>query len=695
MKFLKKSFHSLLFLSLSFCISPNHAFALCDTGTCYVARDGSGDFNCDGTDDHVQINQALSYAASHSGTTVYFKGPATYSVSFNQMYIGSNTTITGDLTAVVKMTSQPYDLPTPSLTRAVFQANSESTHDITFYGFVIDGANRDRAIRSGNNHINLIQLIGTSNVSVHDMVLTNGLGDGLKVRHYDTGYLTKNTNVYFYNNTVNEIGHDGVWVTNGSNIFVYNNFFSCRCNSGVRIANTRDVFIYNNEITAKQGGAGIEIQKSGAPRMYNIQVYNNYIHGIRTMGIYIYGYGTYDNSAATGVHIHHNIINGNGTSNITEIGGIVIAGFDDTLIENNVLVGNHKVGISHRLAYPERGVYNFTGSGYVTTVRNNIIVDTVPGGGVSTAYGISNELSSTHSFILQNNCVYNPGQSNYNNISNHTTDINVDPLFASSTDYHLKSQAGRWDGSAWVTDTVSSPCIDTGYAPSSYANEPQNNGSRINIGRYGNTTAASLSGTSPQSQMPSAPAADSFPVSDTSSEDSSDTSTTATISYYNPTSSILNSSPFSGTNSALSAGEQTVDSLYPKLGNAPLSATDVCSQVPNSAGFIPCGRNTNDPATAWNECSDCTLCSLLLMGQLSIEFLVKVAGVAATLAIILSGFLYVLAAGRTDLISKSKSMIKYTLIGFIVVFVAWTIVDSLLMTFGYIDPIGGSWYTVC
>ncbi|MFA7170995.1 MAG: hypothetical protein WC180_03310, partial [Candidatus Paceibacterota bacterium] len=73
MKVSKIFFSCLLFCLFGVGIFPSYASALCDTGTCYVARDGSGDFNCDGTDDHVQINQALSYAASHSGTTVYFK----------------------------------------------------------------------------------------------------------------------------------------------------------------------------------------------------------------------------------------------------------------------------------------------------------------------------------------------------------------------------------------------------------------------------------------------------------------------------------------------------------------------------------------------------------------------------------------------------------------------------------------------
>ena len=78
------------------------------------------------------------------------------------------------------------------------------------------------------------------------------------------------------------------------------------------------------------------------------------------------------------------------------------------------------------------------------------------------------------------------------------SDIYVNPLFADSKnhDYHLKSVAGRWNGNKWVKDKVNSPCIDAGYTSSDYSNEPENNGKRINIGRYGNTKYESLSSTS-------------------------------------------------------------------------------------------------------------------------------------------------------------------------------------------------------
>ena len=76
--------------------------------------------------------------------------------------------------------------------------------------------------------------------------------------------------------------------------------------------------------------------------------------------------------------------------------------------------------------------------------------------------------------------------------------LNHDPLFAdaASNDFHLKSMEGRLrpDGT-WTSDTVHSPCIDLGDPSSVFTNEPDPNGSRINMGVYGNTAAASHSRT--------------------------------------------------------------------------------------------------------------------------------------------------------------------------------------------------------
>lgn len=76
-----------------------------------------------------------------------------------------------------------------------------------------------------------------------------------------------------------------------------------------------------------------------------------------------------------------------------------------------------------------------------------------------------------------------------------TGNMSVDPKFANQAggDYHLKSKAGRWNGSGWVNDTEDSPLIDKGDPASIWTSEPAPNGGRINIGIYGNRAEASKS----------------------------------------------------------------------------------------------------------------------------------------------------------------------------------------------------------
>jgi hypothetical protein len=61
--------------------------------------------------------------------------------------------------------------------------------------------------------------------------------------------------------------------------------------------------------------------------------------------------------------------------------------------------------------------------------------------------------------------------------------------------YHLKSQAGRWDVNEgrWTKDKVTSLCIDAGDPSSPIGYEPFPNGGIINMGAYGGTIEASKS----------------------------------------------------------------------------------------------------------------------------------------------------------------------------------------------------------
>ncbi len=100
----------------------------------------------------------------------------------------------------------------------------------------------------------------------------------------------------------------------------------------------------------------------------------------------------------------------------------------------------------------------------------------------------ANDVAVTYSDVQMPDSAW-PGEGNINEV----------PLFAEQHfDYHLKTEwlNGRWNpqtGTFDLTDTETSPCINTGDPGSDYSFEPEENGNRINMGAYGNTWQASKS----------------------------------------------------------------------------------------------------------------------------------------------------------------------------------------------------------
>jgi len=428
----------------------------------YVSGDGSGDFNCNATDADLHINVALQFVAENSSyTTVYLKGPFTYFIN-DTLLIGSNTTLEGDSSATIKLVNNAnWEAYKPMI-----EERSIGIHDIAIQGFTIDGNRKNNTnVISGQNYYNMIHLINCQNISVCNMYLTNNQGDGLKTDSC--------SNIKLYNNTIYELGHDALYASGCSNVEAYNNKITCRTNSGLRLYNTNHASFYDNTITSNNaGGAGIEIQKYGTPAMDDIEVYNNTVYRTALAGIWVFGSGSYSTSSAN-VHIHHNQIYDTGTKSNTQlIGGILSDGFN-ALIENNVIDGSYGAGIIQNNVYSPGPA----GSGYMVTVRNNIITNTRTSAAGGDGYGIYNLLTDTHSFVLPNNCFYNNTGGDFIGVQASPSDIAADPQYAdrSKYNYHLRSKAGRWDGSGWVNDSISSPCIDTGYPLSDYSNEPEPN----------------------------------------------------------------------------------------------------------------------------------------------------------------------------------------------------------------------------
>ena len=176
--------------------------------------------------------------------------------------------------------------------------------------------------------------------------------------------------------------------------------------------------------------------------------------------------------------IRNNIIAANNAGGCESAGAL---SYCDATIENNTIVQNFGYGV---------GVVAY-GNG---SIRNCIIWENSPQDilhSMPSFSCIQDWIGGGQGNIDTDPCFVNPGhwEDPCNTPYNHWDDVWIDG------DYHLKSQAGRWDANEgrWTKDEVTSLCIDAGDPHSPIGLEPFPNGGIINMGAYGGTAEASKS----------------------------------------------------------------------------------------------------------------------------------------------------------------------------------------------------------
>jgi hypothetical protein len=188
---------------------------------------------------------------------------------------------------------------------------------------------------------------------------------------------------------------------------------------------------------------------------------------------------------------------GNGTA------GIQLYGDARPALRNCLIAGNRGPGIAMDSQRGHTSLPQITNctivenlgygiEGGKPTVVNSIIYFNGPAAGGPQIYGRSSAVTYSD---VQGGW---PGEGN----------LDSDPCFArggswdnpegtgwAAGDYHLRSQAGRWEAEAqqWLVEAVTSPCIDAGEPAREPGPEPPPNGGRLNLGVYGGTREASLS----------------------------------------------------------------------------------------------------------------------------------------------------------------------------------------------------------
>jgi len=186
-----------------------------------------------------------------------------------------------------------------------------------------------------------------------------------------------------------------------------------------------------------------------------------------------------DGSSAT---MSHDLVYGNACP---EIGGagVYVDGYEDigsTLVMDHVTVAGH--GCSNSMF----------GSGIIVEqhstveVRNSILWGNATNGAADGE--LATDATSSISVSWSNVELGADGEGN----------IALDPMFAAPEDgdFHLRSAGGRFDPASggMVVDATTSPCVDAGDPAAAFGDEPGENGGRANMGAFGNTAQASLTG---------------------------------------------------------------------------------------------------------------------------------------------------------------------------------------------------------
>ncbi len=449
-----------------------------------IVSSNSSQSNCttDGVNDDVEIGRAIANA---SGMAVHINA-GWYNIE-NQVLINVNDTlIEGDGTSTILNAT---NLTLANLNTNIFETTIDHTKNITISSM---------RVTSGFTSCNLdAGWIGwrSNYLSVDDYTVKNITDDsGLSL--VGMGEQTQTLNHRSMNTTIRDnviTGCSGL----GSflyhdNLNIFNNIVNGslgNVHTGIDInRNDVNVSVHDNVVVGYYSNHAFKIH--GAPN--NLQIYNNIFENKQGS----INHAAFIIDSGNNAHIWNNTLkNSYECFRIETLGGTT-----NYTIENN-LAYNCKYGVLTVWSQNWKMAMNFSNNVFYNssidgikivntttfnlTFKNNIISN-------STNYSI-NVVDGGTLNNFNYNLVWGGGIGNYNGSVNSTGDISLDPLFANASagDFHLKSQAGRWNGTDWVIDAQTSPAIDAGDPSDDYSEEPSPNGDRINMGAYGGTGEAS------------------------------------------------------------------------------------------------------------------------------------------------------------------------------------------------------------
>jgi len=371
-----------------------------------VATDGSGDYNCDGTADQTEINEALSNLPSGGGIVRIKKG--TYNLTGVVEILKSNVILEGEGTATLLRVANSANLG--DVVR-IGNGGTVSYTNITVRDFMIDGNQANQT--SGAN--SPLVLWGTtsykhSKLTIENLWLTGAKQDCLKVIAIEDSVIK---NCYIYSNTGTAIGlfTSSQYISIIGNVLASNSYgvYDSACNYCTITGNV----LRNN-------GYGVYVNSGWREVISGNMFYTSTNYGVYLVGaqrVTVTGNHFYGDSWGIVVGnssniTKYNVITGNTIMYPTGIGIALYYGTGTTI--SNVITGNHIFGAG------QHGIYLYASS--FNTITGNAIDNA--GRNTNNAY---NSI-----FLTDNASVY----STYNVVSSN----NLHATQANKAQYHVREQ---------------------------------------------------------------------------------------------------------------------------------------------------------------------------------------------------------------------------------------------------------------
>jgi parallel beta-helix repeat protein len=385
--------------------------------------------------------------------------PAPYSIIQDAI----DAAVSGDTIIVMEGT---YVENIDMLGKSITLRSTDPENGVVVLATIIDGSGGRSVITCANGE--------GSNTVINGFLITNGtgtgpLGDGDGGGMYNYGSSPTISNCTFSGNRANYFDIIGV---DGNGGGMYNR------SSSPTISNCT----FSGNMANKFGG-GMYNEYSSSPTISNCTFSGNTV---------VWAGGGMYNDNASSPTVRNCVFSGNnanGSGGIGGDGGGMFNGESSPTISNCILWGNTADG---------------KGGGMCNSSSSPEVSNCILWGNTAVVVGdevFNSDASSVPNYMYCD--IEGSGGSGAGWDTGLGTDgggnIDADPLFvdAAAGYFYLKSRFGRLNleglGTIWISDSISSPCIDAGDPASDVGHEPAGNGGRINMGAYGGTNRASRS----------------------------------------------------------------------------------------------------------------------------------------------------------------------------------------------------------